>query len=611
MPCAVPVPRRCSVARRRGGRPGGPSPRAVARRAGLLALLLALAGSRPLLAGEARNPAEVYERRSRVIDALLYVVSDLKARAAAAPGRGDPVLLLVVDPEPALKNELAELRAGVDIALREGPPGLHLGVLGAGSDLVPPSMNGAVARGALESFELLPVPGPKNLLAAVRQGLGALSAVPGQGPRALLLVSEQGGDGEDDVEATRGVLLDSGAAFYALAGEAAFERPWEYSFEARRDPAGHWVERFTPEVRKKETTLYFGGEVAFGLVPYRWELDLAQTEFLWAQPPRYPVPSGFGYWSLATLAYTSGGRYFLYDFPQAGLSEQRAGRRLTLYEPSRLALLAPDLRPRARVLKDLAKDGRARTVVRIWEALADEALPVLQDLGTLEAGGTGLAVRPARPVRSTSAVPGWIESVDDLPKARAWVARRVAALDQALGWWAQENGKPRTETPGADALLERLEADFQLLGVQLKRVRFHLGEALAAYDTIRALDLTQRRARVLPVPLGVTTETTRPLPDLGDADRNARLADLVAAVRRMEERYRGTPWALLLQRSWWLTFKKDVQIVAPEEEAPARREPERPGRGTPPPPPKPTPPPAPPPDGPRPGSGSGGPTTGR
>ena len=83
--------------------------------------------------------------------------------------------------------------------------------------------------------------------------------------------------------------------------------------------------------------------------------------------------------------------------------------------------------------------------------------------------------------RSTSTPPGWLALPEDLEKARAWVARRTAVLDTVLGWWAQENGRARTGAPGADPLSERLEADFQLLGVQLKRVRFHLGEAEAAY----------------------------------------------------------------------------------------------------------------------------------
>ena len=568
---------------------------------------------------EARTPAEVYERRSNVADCLAYVARDLKARAGT-PATADSVLLLVVDPTTSLADEISALSAALDAAFREGPRGLHIGVLAAGGDVTQPSMIPARARGALDALRLLPVEGVKNLLESVRDGATLLASHPATGPRAVLLVTEEGGDGEDDVEATRAALLETGAAFYALAGEAAFERGWSYDFTARNLPGAGWVERFSPETRKRETSLYFGGEVAYGLVPYRWELDLAQTEFLWAQPPRYPVPSGFGYWPLASLAYTSGGRYFLHDFTQVSLPEDRAARRKTLYDVSRLALLAPDLRPRSRVLKDLAKDGRSRTIVRIWEHLADEALPVLQDLGTLECTASGLTVRPGRPVRSATVPDTWYEDGDDLEKAREFVSRRTAALDQALTWWAQENAHARQEAPGADPLRERIEADFQLLGAQLRRARFHWGEVQAAQASIRPLDVTQRRARIVPVPLAISpTELgQRPAPDLGDPDRNARLADLIAVLTRMRARYADTPWSLLLEKSWLISFKKDVQIVEPEEEQPQRPKPPEEGKGKdkdkdkdkdkPKPPPA---PPAPPPAGPRPGSGGAGPTSGR
>lgn len=595
----------------------GPSARIRVAAALLAIVAWGATGTPPAARGEAssqaRTPAEVYERRSRVEDCLLYVVKDLKTRFEAAPARGDAHLLLVVDPTASLADELKTLSAALEACVREGPKGLHVGVLGVGAAVSAPSMVVSRSASALDGFARLPLNGVKNLLADVRRGAEVLAQQPGQGPRSLLLVTEEGGDGEDDVEAARNALLEANVSFYALAGEAAFERSWEYTFEARKDLNDAWVERFTPEPRRKETSLYFGGEVAYGLVPYRWEWDLAQTEFFWAQPPRYPAPSGFGYWPLASLAYTSGGRYFLHDFTQASLPQRRAEQRKTLYDTPRLALLAPDLRPRARILKDLARDGRARTIVRVWEHLADEALPVLQDLGTLEVGASGLAQRPARPVRSTQSPDPWYDDLDKVAKAKEFIGKRVAAVDQALSWWAQENGKARTEAPGQDPLLERVEADFQLLGVQLRRVRFHLGEALAALDTIRPLDVTMRRARILPTALAVDADGVRPPPDLGDPERNARLADLVASALRIQKRYASTPWALVLQRSWFITFRKDVRIV--EEEEPGPRKPEDAGEGRKPKvPPAPAPPPAPPvppPVGPRPGSGGGGPTTGK
>jgi hypothetical protein len=562
-------------------------------------------------ASEARTPGEVYERKTKVSDCLAYVAKDLRTRYDAAPELGAATLLLVVDPTASLKDEIGALRVGLPEALTAGPKGMRVGVLGVGADYTPPSVIPGHASGALEALEYLPVNGPKNLHAAVRDGVRHL-AREGAGPRAILLVTQEGGDAEDDVEATRDDLLQSTVAFYALASEAAFERPWRYTLEPDPASTSPLPERFTPEPAKREKTLFVGGDVAFGLVPYRWELDLAQTEFLWVRPPNYPVPSGFGYWGLATLAHTSGGRYFVYDFDAPALSEARNERRKLLYDYSRLNLLAPDLRSRSRILKDLSKDVRATAIVRAWELLADEAVPVLRDLGTLERAGTSLAVRAARPVRSTAFFRDGYEDVDEVQKALESVRLRADAVDKALDVWSSANAKERPQPPGADPLSERVEADFQLLGVQLRKVRFHLGEAEAALASIKPLDVSYRRARIVPVPLmgGVTLPPKGV--DLKDEERNARFAAMLAAAQRVATKYAGTPWSLVLEKGWMITFAKNVEILEPEEPDRPTKPPKEPREGgkKDPAPPRPSAPPPPPPPGPRPGSGTGGPTTG-
>ena len=59
----------------------------------------------------------------------------------------------------------------------------------------------------------------------------------------------------------------------------------------------------------------------------------------------------------------------------------RLKARKTTYDFSRLALLAPDLRPRRKILKDLSRDWRVQTIIRVWEHLANDALPIVQRLG--------------------------------------------------------------------------------------------------------------------------------------------------------------------------------------------------------------------------------------
>ena len=279
-------------------------------------------------------------------------------------------------------------------------------------------------------------------------------------------------------------------------------------------------------------------------------------------------------------------------------------------------MLAPDLRPRARVLKSLSKDWRAQTIVRIWEHLANDAVPVVQRIGALEKRGGSLATRPERPVRSQNPPLTWFEDMKDVKKATRFIQQRKEAVDAALKWWASANGKERKTKPGEDPLAERIEADFQLLGVQLRKVRFHLGEVLAALASIKPLDVTYRRVRLLPRRLVTGIELPARRIDLGDEERDARFAEVFLAQSRMARKYPDTPWSFILKKGWMMTFVKDVQIIEPEPDPRERRKRERDGDGKggkkdkKAPPKRPT-PKAPPPPGPRPGSSGAGPVTGK
>ena len=419
----------------------------------LACVLLACAGlSPPLAAGpssEARNAAEVYERHRSLADAFRYVARDLAVRSKGLDVNDKPRLVLVVDPTPSLVAEVRVLAETVEDAFDEGPAGLRVGVVAAGAEETEPSGIPADARNALRALAFLPMPGRKNLLEAVRRG-AALLGPAGGAPRAVLLVTEDGGDGEDDVERTREALLDAEAAFYAVAPESAFQRGWAQTFEPR-DAAG-LTERFQPEAgRRSEPTWYAGGETAFGLVPYLWELDLAQTEFTWVRPPRYPVPSGFGYWPLASLAFTTGGRYFVYDFTRppgrapAGRPRDAAPDAALRLRPAGSAGAGSETAPTG--ARDLSKDGRARTIVRIWQHLADEACPVVGMLGTVELVGGALRGRPTRPVRSTArrdVVRGHAGRAQGA-RLRAAASRRADAGDALV----VRRERPRDHAPGS------------------------------------------------------------------------------------------------------------------------------------------------------------------
>jgi len=565
-----------------------------------------------------RGPSDVYERgRASIRDILVLVAGDLKLRADAwakpfAAGAPRAVMVLVVDPTTSMGPELQRLRDALPDVMAAGPAGMQVGVVGAAAES---SLPGDVedAKHTLTLLFMIPFDGRKNLLEAVREGAGAFGAAVTE-PRAVVLVTREGGDGEDDVEATRAVLEGRGVAFYSIAPEAAFERPWDYDFEQREVADLGLTQRMHPvPKRRKRGELYFGADVAFPLVPYRWELEdfpFAQTEF---DGPgingRFPPPSGFGYWALATLSWSTGGRCFVHNFRAPGARSREQDRTITLYDMGFLNLFAPDLRPREKVLASLEGMRRAHVIVRVWEHLADDAAPVVRDHGTLEKpGGGALTPRPMLPVRSATPFATTYRIYNDVVRARATAVDRKARVEQALGWWADEAKRETTgEVSRTDALRQRVEADFDLLGSQLLKVRFHWGEGIGALDTIDRGVFDGRRTVVLrPEPLAAGLAVLRPTYRLPDVVRASAFVDAMASVRRIAQKYRGTPWAVMVERG--VLFTVATSVIEPRPE-PVRPEPQRPEPPKRPAKPEPAGKPAPPPPPERPGSGVGGPTT--
>jgi hypothetical protein len=564
-----------------------------------------------------RGAVDVYERgRESIRDILALVVGDLRGRAQRwgrpfAANAPQGVLVLVVDPTTSMKPDVMRLREALPEVVAAGPAGLRVGVLGAACEGAPP---GTVkdASDALTLLHTVPLDGRKNLFDAVREAAGWCSTTVTE-PRALVLVTRDGGDGEDDVEATRGALSARGIAFYSIAPEAAFERPWDYDHvQTTVDDLG-LTQRLHPCPRqKRKGELFFGGDVAFGLVPYRWELErfpFAHTEFAWpGSNGRFPAPSGFGYWCLATLSYTTQGRCFVHNFRAPGARTTKGNATQTLYDMGFLNLFAPDLRPRDEVRQALDGMKRAHAIVRIWEHLADATAPVVLDHGTLERpGGGALAPRPMLPVRSTTPFPQLFRSKKDVQEARATALERKKRVEQALEWWTDEGKREVTtaESARSDPLRRRVEADFDLLGCQLAKVAFHWGEVLAALDGIERHALDESNAAYLrPEVIAVGVNVTRPRLTLPDPNRSEAFLASMASVRKVAAKYKATPWAAIIERGVHATFEVESVDLRPPKVDPAR-----PTSGKPPPPAPPRPPPAPPPEPVRPGSGSGSETT--
>ena len=110
-----------------------------------------------------------------------------------------------------------------------------------------------------------------------------------------------------------------------------------------------------------------------------------------------------------------------------------------------------------------------------------------------------------------------------------------------------------------------------------------------------------------PEPLAAGLVVLRPTYRLPDVVRASAFVDAMASVRRIAQKYHGTPWAVAVERGVLFTVGTAVIDPRPEPRPDPRPEPpKKPEKPVKPEPPS-RPPPPPPPE--RPGSGVGGPTT--
>ena len=352
-----------------------------------------------------RGAVDVYERTKPSLKAcLIHVAGDLKdraARVARACARGRRARRRALSrrrPDVEPQSSLLEMREALAEVAANGPPGLSIGVLGAACEDSPPGPASRAARDALTGARRPSRSTGRRTCSRRCATRRVRLHMPATEPRAVVLVTREGGDGEDDVEGTRDLLKERGVAFYSIAPEAAFERPWDYDFKDRPVPDLGLTQRWTPLAKRRDrrASCSSGCDVGVRARALRVgarEFPLAQTEFhVRRAAGGSPARRGFGYWSLATLSCTSGGRCFVYDFARGGGSaaargERRAALRLRVPQPLR-ARPAPPTGRAARALGE----PQATAIVRVWEFLADEEAPVVLDHGTLERAGASLVV---------------------------------------------------------------------------------------------------------------------------------------------------------------------------------------------------------------------------
>jgi hypothetical protein len=252
---------------------------------------------------------------------------------------------------------------------------------------------------------------------------------------------------------------------------------------------------------------------------------------------RYPLPSAFGPYGLTRIADATGGRYVLWAW-------NRSGRATVTYDYTRCDRFAPDLRPRAAILRDVRRRPLARALNRAWHLAADVDLaaitPSFDDAAAVpqELACTGGEMRLSFTWPRREDHQQFLRRIDRVLEA---TDRALGVLDHAV----RAAGEPD------DPVDRRYLADAHLLQHVLLVQRFSLGEARTlakevdkdAWDGANAPGL--RRVTWIPeTPVGAEPAAAH------DRHRDKALGKRVLEERgRFLVRYRGTPFGEQVRRN--------------------------------------------------------------
>jgi hypothetical protein len=300
----------------------------------------------------------------------------------------------------------------------------------------------------------------------------------------------------------------------------------------------------------------------------------------------FPLSSGFGPYPLMRAAAVTGGRYVLWSWNPSGRSD------LT-YDYARVNLFAPDLRSRKTIHGEIRSRPLAMALLDVWHAISNEKIAIAISTPPLAKDGR-------KPLEMVEARGEWFlahswETPRDhkvflvvVKRYRDAVVKAIARLDDVL------------RTAPTDGPDRRYHADALLLRHILLVKKFQLGEALAAGKTCpeNAWDDENLVPTLDPETfLRQEDDPEMVIPEDIEVHDKALGEEVVKARARHLARFAGTPFGELVARNPVLTYR--VRLVpygrgVPTRETPSESDGEGPS----------TPPRAP-------GSGPGGPVTGR
>jgi hypothetical protein len=487
---------------------------------------------------------------------------------------------------------------------------VHLAVCSMGAAgqpaavVAPASPDLAAAVKAVRDLGEAPDETYKSGLDAIRRVAQAMGTFAGR--KLLVLVTMENGDTEDNLEETLKKLQACGVTLHVASREAVYSDPF---YEARAGGLAGYYKSYDLELPYDLTGL----DSPVAEYPLGWVLDRTGIH--------HAVPSGFGTYALTRLALATGGTYSILPVTDPGVLPfcAEAGCPLcagghggcdAVYDPSRLALVAPAFGPREAYRGELGKVALARTFFQAWQIAYDAGLCAMAPPwevkgGSLNPRGPRGARGPLQPVPWPSAQPEGIAWT-------GWDLDRTTHGGQGVaGDWKVEDAIRECEkaivllenglrTAGLPEPSRRLVATAETLLCQLHATRFNLNQFRIVRDDLKAADAPLPAAATMGGFARPALADTRKRPAqkwnydyrdvwlchggdhaadvtfLGGAPVRREQAALVERIEKNIQKYRGTPWEILSRRIGLVLIRPIAVPPPPPPDPLAPKEPKEP-----------------------------------
>lgn len=432
----------------------------------------------------------------------------------------------------------------------------------------------------------------KNTMEAVR--LAAVLARNVSGKRAVILYSNDNADSEDHLEPTLAILKAGRTKFYAITPEAVYsDHYWRsYGYDGKRtkilDPAGGKPIDLGYAIHGEESPL-----IEF---PFQWIYTgifpkTVQYFGIWDGNSPLLVPSGFTFYAPARLARETGGKVYLCPnaqpipsfckFVECSICAEEHDACDPVYDETKIKVTAPSLQSRADYMNSRNVDSLQAMVIRIWwEAYKLKLVTAVPPLKI--SASNRLSLNKSDPNAKRYMFTGVPWYVGSMISRRDWRTKAQEARKQAeaTGELIERMGDElsKVNPAGAD---KRWLATAEALRVCLMVSRMNLLQWAVFCGEQENVKPTPGRRFVVADVWYSFCHGGKAIVDAelcgGDSLRG-NWKSLCAAVDKVAERHRGTPWEILVRRT--LILKWEIKISTPGRGGSSQTR-ARPSRGSP------------------------------